>query len=311
MSLPTTTRAMARRADGTSALRLSSPADEPPEKNFLIGELCLLAHRAYGMDLSIYKTTFLDKALAKRLADTSAESASAYLHRLADDRAEAYGFFDSLNITYSEFFRNSFSFAHLEQLLLPGILSDAKKAGREVRVWIAGCATGQEAWSVAMLLEDLTGARGHPVPLRIIATDRSDAALALARAGIYSEASMLNVRLKHVRNYFIQEGETYTVGPRLRSFVEFFHYDLLDERSACPPASLYGDFDLILCCNLLFYYRSEPLCRILNKIRNALSQGGYFVTGEAERESVAKHSGLQKLMVPASAFIADSKKFTK
>ena len=271
-----------------------------------IAELCELLRETYGKDISGYDVAFLARSLAKRVAGTGAMSASDYLRRLVEDRSEADGFFDFLNITYSDFFRSPLTFGHLEQLLLPNLFLEVARAGRaELRVWVAGCAAGQEAWSVAMLLEDLAAARGHSLPFRIIATDISEAGLALARAGTYDQRAMQNVRLRHLREYFLKKGETYTVGPLLRSHVEFSRYDLLDERSICPPTSLYGDFDLILCCNLLFYYRADHLQRILDKLCRALAPDGYFVTGEAEREAVANHPGFRSVVLPAAAYLAD------
>jgi chemotaxis protein methyltransferase CheR len=225
------------------------------------------------------------------------------MRRLSEDRAEAEAFSRSLNITYSEFFRNPLAFALLEQLILPRLLGEVGKSGRsEVRVWSAGCAAGQEAWSVAILLEELAAARERPVTIRIFATDVSETALALARKGVYDPAAVQNIRLKHLRDYFSAQGEAYVVTPRLRARVDFSAYDLLDARSACPPASLYGDFDLILCSNLLFYYRPDLRQHILDKVCRALSPGGYFVSGEAERDIVAKHDGFGHVAPPAAVF---------
>jgi len=283
--------------------KASSHVPARTETRAPIEEVCQLMRRTYGRDISAYEGRFLEKSFAKRQAATPAQSASAYLHLLSEDRAEANLFLDSLNITYSEFFRSPLTFAHLEQLILPNLLSEADNAGRaEVRVWIAGCASGQEAWSVAMLLKDLSTTRGRSISFRIFATDISAAALDTARAGAYDQASVQNVRLKHLREYFLKKDDTYTIAPWLRSHVEFSRHDLLDGRSACPPISLYGDFDLILCCNLLLYYRADHLRRALDKISRALAPGGFFVTGEAEREIVASHPRLRPVSLPAAAY---------
>jgi chemotaxis methyl-accepting protein methylase len=261
------------------------------------------AHTSHGLDLSPFDEIFLAKALQGRLEATSAGTWALYLDRLAGDRAEAEALLQSLNIGYSEFFRNPLTFALLEQLVLPAIVAGKEKAGPgEIRIWSAGCAAGQEAYSIAILLEDLAAARQRPVPYRIIATDISVTALAAARKGIYDSAAVRNVRLKHVRDYFVAQGDEYAIAPRLRSRVDFSAYDLLDERSGCPPASLYGDFDLILCCNLLFYYRPDMRRRILDKLCGALSHGGYFVTGEAERAVLAEQAGLRAVAPPAAVF---------
>ncbi|MEI8044024.1 MAG: CheR family methyltransferase [Verrucomicrobiota bacterium] len=268
-----------------------------------LNQMIEVLRQAYGWDATCYDASFLAKSLTQRLAATSVASVPAYLQRLSEDKAEAEVFLRSLNITYSEFFRNPLTFALLEQLILPG-LAEAKGTPRptELRVWSAGCAAGQEAWSVAMLLEDLAATRQRPIPFRVLGSDISDAALALAREGVYDQTAVQNIRLKHFRAYFSAQGNAWAVAPQLRDRVEFCAYDMLDEHSVCPPASLYGDFDLILCCNFLFYYRPEIRQLILSKVCRALGPRGYLVTGEAERDFVAQHEELRPVAPPSAIF---------
>ena len=259
--------------------------------------------QAHGRDLSLFETTFLAQALQRRLTQTASTSWPAYLQRLAQDPAEGAAFWQSLSIAHSEFFRNPLTFALLEQLILPSLVATKGATDpTELRIWSAGCAAGQEAWSVAILLAELAAARDGPVPCRIFATDVSEPALALARRGDYDRAALQNVPLKHLQRYFVGQGEAYALIPALKSWVAFSTYDLLEERTACPPASLYGDFDLIFCCNLLFYYRTDVRQRILDKVWKALAPGGYLVTGEVERDFVAKHEGLRAVAPPAALF---------
>ena len=258
---------------------------------------------AHGRDLSRFDETFLAKSLHQRLTVTSTETWPVYLDRLAHDGTEAEALLQSLHPGYSEFFRNPLTFALLEQHVLPGLVEAREATGSaELRVWSAGCAAGQEAWSVAILLEELAAARGRPIQFRILATDISDAELALAREGVYGYAAARNVRLRHLRDYLSAKGETYVVAPRLRDRVDFSTYDLLDERSVCPPASLYGDFDLVLCCNLLFYYRPDLRERILDKVCRALRPSGCFVTGEVERDLAAGRERFRAVLPPSAVF---------
>ncbi len=112
---------------------------------------------------------------------------------------------------------------------------------------------------------------------------------------------MQNVRMGHL-GYFSVRGDSRTIAPRLLERVEFSTYDLLDERSDCPPSSLYGDFDLICCCNVLFYYKPEVRQRILRKIRRSLAPGGYFMTGEAESAIVLRDSGFSQIIATVPVF---------
>ena len=261
-----------------------------------LDEITRVFAESHGLDISRYDETFLRKTIAKRMAATGVETLADYTGKVAGDRAEAGIFFRVLRIDHSEFFRNPLTFAVIAQLVLPGLVEAKKKTGGEIRAWSAGCASGQEAWSLAILLEELAG----QVPYRIFATDLADPGL--ARAGVYSAEAVGNVRSRHLREYFSRQGESFSVVPRLRERVDFSAYDLLDRSSASPAASIYGGFDLILCCNILFYYCHEARHHILDKICHAVSLGGYFVTGEVEKSMVSGHKGLRAVMAPAAVF---------
>jgi chemotaxis methyl-accepting protein methylase len=237
-----------------------------------------------GTDISRYDESFLLKSIQKRLVATSSATIADYCTYLSEHDGEAEEFFLSLNITYSEFFRNPLTFALLEQRVLPGLIEEKQGAGTaEIRVWSAGCAAGQESYSVACLLDELLTARKTSLSYRIFATDISEKCLATAWRGVYDPAAVQNVRLKHIQSCFESHNGVYSVARRLKDRIEFSYYDLFDEHSTSPPASIYGDFDLVFCCNLLFYYKPEVQQVIMNKVIHALSGGGYLVTGEAER----------------------------
>ncbi len=254
---------------------------------------------AHGLDVSRYDEAFLRRTLAKRMEVTGTATIPDYAGHLAGDREEAQKFCSSLRITHTEFFRNPLSFAVIEQIVLPALVESKKKSGGEIRVWSAGCASGQEAWSIAMLLDELAG----PVSYRIFATDLEEPVY--ARQGVYGPGDVGNVRTRHLHEYFTRQGDAYSVVPRLRERVDFSVCDLLDGSPAIPAASIYGDFDLILCCNLLFYYSLEARRQILDNICSGLGPGGYFVTGEAERVMVAAHGGLHAMAPSVAVFRTD------
>jgi chemotaxis protein methyltransferase CheR len=268
-----------------------------------LAELIAVIRQTHGRDVAVYDETFLAKALEKRVAATACRNAAAYLGWLAHDAAEAEAFLNSLHICYSEFFRDPLAFALLQQLVLPGLIVAAEHSGRaEIRVWSAGCAAGQEAWSVAMLLDELLAARNGPPSFMIIATDVAEAELAAARRGVYDEAAVRNVRQRHINACFTREGEAYVLAARLRDRVCFSLYDLLNAGTTCPPASIYGDFDLVLCSNVLLYYRPETQRMILDKLWSCLATGGYLITGETERPVAENAGGFHAVALPASVF---------
>ena len=276
-----------------------------PDPSELVGpldEVIRVSAEAHGQDISRYEDAFLRKMIAKRTAATGIQDMAAYGEHLEKFPAEAEIFFRSLRINHSDFFRNPLSFAVLEQVVLPGLVDAKKKSGgREIRVWSAGCAAGQEAWSLAMLLEGLTGSQEGP-SYRLLATDLDGPDLTLARAGVYGAEAVGNIRTRHLNDYFSRRGDSFSIVPPLRARADFSVYDLLDGSSGSPAAGIYGDFDLILCCNVLFYYRAEARRHILDKICHALSPGGYFVTGEVERGISLAYSGLRAMAPPAAVF---------
>ena len=267
--------------------------------NTELAEIIRVMSQAHGRDISWYDESFLAQALEKRRAVTASQTAAAYLAYLAENSAEAAELCRSLHITYSEFFRDPLAFALLEHVILPRLV--AEKSGRaEIRIWSAGCAAGQEPYSVALLLDDLARAREQPIPHRIFATDQSEAELAAARQGVYAAAAVQNVRLRHLHDYFTQQGETYTISARLRDRLDFSIHDLLDLRFASPRVSIYGDFDIVFCSNLLFYYQPDIRQFILDQVYHALSPHGYLVTGAAETAIVERASGFQAVNWPAA-----------
>jgi chemotaxis methyl-accepting protein methylase len=269
--------------------------------NKALNDIERVMYQTHGREISMYDESFLIKMLKKRLNATGVKTVKTYLGYLAVNSSEAEEFSALLNINYSEFFRNPLAFALLEQWILPQLIEE-KSGGEEIRVWSAGCAAGQEAYSIAILLDKLDVSRANRVRFRIFATDISESSLALAREGVYDADAVQNVRLKHLAKYFTKQGDTYTITPELKDRVNFSTYDLLDKLSVNPPESIYGDFDIVFCSNLLFYYRPEIREFILHKVQPSLSAKGYLVTGEAERAFVAKTDGFRMVAPPAAVF---------
>jgi len=271
------------------------------KSNTRLAEIACAMRQAHGLDITPFDEAFLLKALDKRLEDAGLGNAADYLSRLRENPVEAGIFFNSLNISYSEFFRNPLTFAVLEQMVLPALAG--KKDGRaELRVWSAGCASGQEAYSVAILLAELSAGRDVPLNFRIFATDISETVLAAARAGVYDAEAVKNLRVDHLNKYFKKRGCTYELSSEIKNRVDFSVHDLMNAGLSCPPHAIYGDFDLVLCGNLLFYYKPEVRQGILGKIAGSLRPKGFFVTGEAETEIADRSGYFRPVAAPAAVF---------
>ena len=259
--------------------------------------------RDHGTELSCYDESILSKSLETRRTETSSSTVDGYCNYLSAHPEEADTLSRSLQNTHSEFFRNPLTFTLLESLVLPSLVMEhhgTEKGG--IRVWSAGCAAGEEAYSLAILLDERARASEQPIPYQIFATDIAKNELARAERGVYDEGRLQNVRLKHLHTYFHSHGDSYTVIPRLRDHISFSHYDLRDEHSSSPPTSIYGTFDLIICANLLFYYRPEVRNAILGKLVRSLAPGGYLVTGEAEREMIEQKDSIYPVFRPGAVY---------
>ncbi|MEI7491094.1 MAG: CheR family methyltransferase [Bacteroidota bacterium] len=256
--------------------------------------------REYKADISRYEKSFLEKSVEKRLIALNIKSLSSFSELLARDENEAGVFLNSLSVCYSEFFRNSLTFALLEQLILPGLIEE-KQANSEIRIWSAACAAGQEPYSIAMLLDDLIRRKEEKSRFRIFGTDVSEKELERARKGVYCLSDVQNIRTGLVMKYFIQKGENYTISDKIKGHVDFSFHDLLDTNYISPASSIFGDFDLVCCSNLLFYYNPDIRQQILNRLYLSLSPGGYLVTGEAERDIVQRHKFIP-VAAPSAVF---------
>ena len=256
----------------------------------------------HGTDISKFNDVFLNKALLRRMKVTLCASEEAYFSYLEQSHFESTVFLNSLQVSYTEFFRNTLTFSVLEKIILPTILLNKSTTARnEIRIWSAACAGGQETYSLAMLLHELSNSSPGKIIFRIFATDQSEIQIKDAQSGEYPESALNNLNLKRVNQWFTKTGNTYSVKPELKENIEFSVFDLLNDKFSCPPTSIYGDFDLIVCANILFYYHPEYQNKIITKTKNCLSDHGYFITGETERELLIQ-SGFHEVYPQSAIF---------
>ncbi len=255
----------------------------------------------YGVDISKFENGFLLNSIEKRIISNKCTGYNNYSELLLNDANEAEAFFNSLNINYSEFFRNKLTFSYLEQVLLPGIISQklARKE-KELRIWSAACSNGQEPYSLAILCEELTFKLKDRLQYRIIATDINERDVNSAKSGVFTPLSMGNVSLNYLQKYFLIKGENYQVSSEIRERVDFSVFNLLDGDEYCPPVSIFGNFDIVMCCNILYYYKQDCRKSIINRLSRSFSKETYLITGETERSflkesdfrEVASHTGI-------------------
>ncbi|MCF8266575.1 MAG: protein-glutamate O-methyltransferase CheR [Ignavibacteriales bacterium] len=238
--------------------------------------------QSQGFDISSYEDSFLKKTLHKRISESKSNSIEEYSTFLKQSSTEGNLLIASLQNNYSEFFRNALTFAVLERIVLPSLVQKKKK--KEIRIWSAACAQGQEVYSIAILLEELRNGGNEKFNYRIFATDKCDAQINKARIGQYPSSALNNVNFKRAKKWFTKQKDTFTIKPELKENIDFSVFDLLDKKISSPSASIFGDFDIVICANLLFYFTPKKRRQILDKVSKTVSNSGYLITGEAERE---------------------------
>lgn len=241
------------------------------------------------------------KSFSRAAVSAGFQTPIPYIEFVSENAQKAHACFQSLYITYTQFFRDPLLFAYLEQKTIPGLIRNAQDKG-EIRIWSAGCATGQEAYSLAMLLDEQSKSIGKQIDFRVFATDVSSEALYYAENGVYTSFEMQNVKLKYMQTYFSESNGKYAISHAIKDRVSFSNYDLLDTTSVSPPDCIFGDFDLVCCNNILMYYKSEYRKFILRKIDRSLSADGVLTVSEPERPFIKTNTGFQPVSTSVAMF---------
>lgn len=244
--------------------------------------LAFLAEKR-GFDFTGCHRDMLARRIGKRLAATACNDYEKYLACLQRDADELDLLIDVVTINVSRFVRDSLTFELMANRILPALVRE--KAGMRhpaLRVWSAGCARGEEPYSVAILLHELLEKEERGMDPHIFATDIDSGVLRDAREAIYPLSSVEDMKHRLLMTYFSPEGASFRLIPEIRAKVHFSLYDMLDKKHGVPEESVFGGFDLVLCRNLLIYFSMDYQMRIFEKLHRALGDNGYLVLGEAE-----------------------------
>ena len=226
----------------------------------------------HGLDVRGYKRTTLYRRICKRMGDARYATVDDYLARLATDEREYAQLLNTILINVTEFFRDPDSWEYLQQVCLAPLIA-RKPADAPIRAWSAGCATGEEAYSLAICLAELTAGTSREV--KVYATDLDEGALAVARTGIYASDDLANVSTARRERYF-EELHTgrYRVRQEVRAPVIFGHHNLLQD----PPIAR---LDVLVCRNVLIYFDSAAQQQLLKRFHYAVGNEGLLFLGKA------------------------------
>jgi two-component system CheB/CheR fusion protein len=248
----------------------------------------ILAHLSVrtGHDFSKYKRSTVLRRIARRMQVGRTDDLKDYYDLLRDNPEEAQALLGDLLISVTTFFRDADSFEVLQKIAVPE-LHKRQDPTQAIRVWVAGCATGEEAFSIAILLLEEAAKYDLRSPIQVFGSDLDSRALAIAREGRYPAAIEADVGEERLRRYFTREGETYRVRQELRDVVLFAVHDLLKD----PP---FSHVDLVSCRNVLIYLDRELQEQVFGTFHYALNPSGFLMLGASE--SAENPPGLFRLL---------------
>ena len=239
----------------------------------------LLRHET-SHDFRRYRRNTLWRRVQRRMGLNQIERLSDYVDLLRESRAEIQALRRDLLICVTRFFRDGDAWQFLTQHALRELVA-SQPAGAPIRAWVPGCATGEEAYTLAMLLREQLDEAGNPARVQVFATDVAEDALDVARAGVYPAAIESDVTSERLERFFVREGDHYRVSKALRETVVFAEQNVL----AQPP---FSRLDLICCRNLLIYLEPDAQQRVLAVFQYALKENGCLFLGSSETIGAAK-----------------------
>ncbi len=276
-----------------NARRISMPADarpelkvQPPENleaaeqaERALGDIMTLLRRHSRNDFKHYKRATVLRRIERRLQVNGLPDLPAYRDYLREFPDEAKPLLQDMLISVTNFFRDRDAFEALERDVMPALF-EGRTPDESIRVWVSGCASGEEAYSMAMLLREQALGKHQAPELQVFATDIDDRAIAMGRAALYPASIATDVTPTRLKQFFTREQDKYRVVKSIREKVLFANHNLLRD----PP---FSRLDLICCRNLLIYLDREAQARILEMFRFALKPGGYLFLGSSESADAA------------------------
>jgi PAS domain S-box-containing protein len=254
---------------GYESIEKNTPKDEED----IFNQIILVLRQSSGVDFTYYKQTTVRRRIARRMVISGKEKLRIYLKFLEKNPQEQSALFNDMLIPVTSFFRDPKIFQTVTQNVFPAVLKN-KPSADPIRIWVAGCSTGEEVYSLAislhLFLEKISGRQ-----IQIFASDISEAAIAKARIGLYRSADIKNIPDTILKNYFTKNIGGYQVNKQIRDMCVFAIHDFLKD----PP---FAKMDLISCRNVLIYMDTFLQKRALSTFHYALKENGFLLLGKSE-----------------------------
>jgi two-component system CheB/CheR fusion protein len=255
---------------------------EAERSDEVLSKIYTLLRTRTGHDFSEYKDRTFQRRVQRRMQVAQTTKIERYADQLQEDPDEVRALFRDLLIGVTNFFRDAEAFRTLETRVVPKLF-EGKGASDEVRVWVAGCATGEEAYSIAVLLREHMDLLEAPPKVQIFATDIDETSMTVARTARYPASLVSDISPERLRRFFVQEGASYRVAKDLREMCIFSNHSVIRD----PP---FSRLDLISCRNLLIYLKPGLQGQVFPLFHYALRPGGYLFLGLSE--NIARYTDL-------------------
>lgn len=236
-----------------------------------------LLHIVTGVDFSAYKMNTIKRRILRRMMLFKINRLKDYAKLLTQKKEEIDILYQDLLINVTSFFRDTDTHKYLKGTLFPKLLK-RKEEGESLRIWVPACASGEEAYSIAMMLLEIQESKAVQVPVQIFATDLSTQAIAKARMGMYSKQELESVSPKRIQRFFIKTDSGYRVSKAVREMCIFAPHNVLRD----PP---FSRLDFISCCNLFIYLDIPAQKKAVHTFHYSLSEGGFLMLGKSENIS--------------------------
>jgi len=258
--------------DKTNAFLSKSNSSDADTK---LEEIFSLLKNQSSINFANYKSTTVARRIERRLTITESNTLDDYLRVLMRSPKEVQTLCRELLINVTRFFRDGDAFSHLKKDIIPSIVAKASANDEDVRVWIAACSTGEEAYSIAILLDEEIQRKGAKCKVKIFATDVDTDAIAVASVGVYSREITSDVSQERLEKYFYTRENTFEITQHIRQMVIFASHNMIDDAP-------FSNLNLVSCRNVLIYFQHAAQKKVLSSLYFSLQRKGYLFLGSSE-----------------------------
>ena len=242
-----------------------------------------LVRAASDIDFTAYRTSTVVRRIEHRMRLSGTLTLAAYAALVERDGAELARLVDALLIKTTSMFRDATTFAALRELVLPALISRrASEGATSLSVWVVGCSTGEEAYSLAMCLHEAGERLAPSMELVMLASDVDAGALESAARGVLSAEQAAKVPEPLATRWLVPDGPAHRIADELRETIVFARHDVLDPRRRTPPQSIFASFDLVCCRNVLIYLDGATQATALRRLVDVCEPGSILVLGQSE-----------------------------